>query len=68
MQQRLIKVHEDDNVVIALTDFSQGEIVHFQNDNLQMQNPTKAKHKIALEELPKGAKITMYGVLVGKET
>lgn len=68
MQQRLIKVHEDDNVGIALTDLSEGEIVHFQNDNLQIQNPTKAKHKIAIEELPIDAKITMYGVLVGKAT
>ncbi|KAA2218995.1 UxaA family hydrolase [Maribacter flavus] len=68
MQQRLIKVHEDDNVGIALTNLSEGEIVPFQNDNLQIQNLTNAKHKIALEELSKDAKITMYGVLVGKTT
>lgn len=66
MMQQLIKVHKDDNVGIALTDLTEGEVIHFEGQDITIVNPTKAKHKIALQDLKEGDSVYMYGVLVGR--
>ena len=63
--QKLIKIHPDDNVAIALVDLEEGMEIPFEGDTINALSYTKAKHKISLEELPKGGKIVMYGILVG---
>ncbi|MEH6679069.1 MAG: altronate dehydratase family protein [Sediminicola sp.] len=66
MQKKLIKVHPSDNVAVALVDLQQGDTVQFEGEDINLVEFAKAKHKIALEHLGQGDKITMYGVLVGK--
>ncbi|MBC8053015.1 MAG: altronate dehydratase [Sphingobacteriaceae bacterium] len=66
MRQKVLKVHPDDNVLVALTDLTQGEIVTFQNSEYLIQQNVPAKHKFATSALEAGAEVTMYGVLVGK--
>ena len=61
-------MHEMDNVGIALVDLPASEKVWFENEEILVLNHTKAKHKIALQDLSVGAKIIMYGVLVGTTT
>ncbi len=66
MQKKLIKVHPEDNVAVALINLAADERVLFENESIHIKSNTKAKHKIALSNFEIGEKIFMYGVLVGK--
>lgn len=66
MKTKLIKVHPEDNVAVALTDLNAGERIAFEGDAIEVVSHSKAKHKIALTDLAAGDRIQMYGVLVGK--
>ncbi len=68
MHNKLIKVHSEDNVAVALTSLVVGDVVLFENQEVYIKNDTKAKHKIALVDFEIGDSINMYGVLVGKAT
>ncbi len=62
----VIKMHPDDNVLVALTDLSKGESLVFENETYIIQDNIKAKHKFYTTNLKEGDEIIMYGVLVGK--
>lgn len=66
MQKKLIKVHPDDNIAIALVDLWKGDQPEFEGEKINIVADTKAKHKITLVDLAPGDSIYMYGVLVGK--
>lgn len=66
MQKKLLKVNPSDNVIVALTDLSQGENLNFEGNEITTLAPVKAKHKIAEKDFAVGDSIVMYGVLVGK--
>ena len=66
MQKKLIKVHPDDNIAIALVDLWEGDQPEFEGEKIYIFADTKAKHKITLVDLAAGDSIYMYGVLVGK--
>ncbi len=63
---KLIKVHSDDNVAIALVDLWRGDSVNFEGENIEILSDTRAKHKITMVDLAPEDQIYMYGVLVGK--
>jgi len=62
----VIKMHLEDNVLVALTDLAKGESVSFEGQTYILQDTIKAKHKFYTADLKAGAEIIMYGVLVGK--
>jgi altronate hydrolase len=66
MSQRVLKVHQDDNVIVALTDLQPDETVALNGAQWQVRERIPAKHKFVAEDLDAGAPIYMYGVLVGK--
>ncbi len=66
MQQRVLKVHPQDNVIVALTNLSKGETILFEEREYLLQDNITAKHKFATADLNAGDSIIMYGVLVGK--
>lgn len=66
MQKKLIKVHQSDNVAVALVDLFAGDSISFNDETINIVSDVKAKHKIALQTLKPDDKIIMYGVLVGK--
>ena len=66
--QKVLQVDPRDNVLIALTDLKQGEEVQFNGSKYSLASRVPAKHKFAMKELPAGADVMMYGVLVGKTT
>lgn len=68
MKSKLIKVHPEDNVAIALTDLWQGDTINFEGEDVIILSDVKAKHKITMVDLEPESKIFMYGVLVGKAT
>ncbi|WP_026463893.1 UxaA family hydrolase [Adhaeribacter aquaticus] len=66
MKQIILKVHPDDNVLVALTDLKKGEVVTYQDEQYTLLDNVKAKHKFAATIIPQNSEIIMYGVLVGK--
>jgi len=66
MRNKVLKLDSKDNVLIALTDLSQGEQVSFDSQSYVLESDVPAKHKFATEDLAAGASVIMYGVLVGK--
>jgi altronate hydrolase len=65
MKQKVTRIHPADNVLVALTDLQAGEEVKYQNTNYKILEFISTKHKFAINEIPAGGDIIMYGVLVG---
>src|SRR4051794_2402323 len=66
MKQCVLKVHPNDNVIVALTNLAKNEIVNFNGEAFQLQDNIAAKHKFTAKDFEQGDEIIMYGVLVGK--
>lgn len=66
VKRLVIKMHPNDNVLVALTDLAKGETVTFEGQSYILADTIKAKHKFYTADLKQGSEITMYGVLVGK--
>ncbi|TCJ14230.1 altronate dehydratase [Flaviaesturariibacter flavus] len=66
MSARVLKVHRDDNVLVALQDLAKGEVVEFNGATYRLVDDIPAKHKFFLQDMNQGDAVTMYGVLVGK--
>jgi altronate hydrolase len=64
--QRVLQLDPRDNVLIALCDLKQGDEVDFSGSKYSLVSNVQAKHKFATTDLPLGADVIMYGVLVGK--
>lgn len=63
---KVLQLDPRDNVLIALTDLRQGETVERNGNSYTLVSNVPSKHKFPTEDLPAGARVTMYGVLVGK--
>lgn len=59
---KILKVHPQDNVIVALTDLKKGETI----EQYTLTEDIPAKHKFTETALSPGDAITMYGVLVGR--
>ncbi len=66
--QKILQIHPNDNILVALTDLKKGNQILFEDRLYVLQNDIAAKHKFAKIDFVKGASIFMYGVLVGKAT
>ena len=66
MKQKILKIHPQDNAIVALTDLSAGEILALEGQTFEIKENIAAKHKFAAIDLEEGAPVYMYGVLVGK--
>ncbi len=64
--QKVLQLDPCDNVLIALTDLKQGDRVELAGKVHSLLSSVPAKHKFATQDLDIGAKVIMYGVLVGK--
>ena len=59
-----IKINELDNVIIALSDMSKGDIVQ----DITLLEDIRRGHKIALKDIKKGEHIIKYGHVIGLAT
>jgi altronate hydrolase len=64
--QPYLKIHPDDNVLVALRDLPSGTSISLQNGDLRLQQDVKAKHKFFIDNMNAGDDVIMYGALVGK--
>nr|WP_199156919.1 altronate dehydratase family protein [Pedobacter sp. ASV2] len=62
----VLKINNQDNVLVALTNLTKGDVVHYNGINYTLQNDVPAKHKFFTQEMHQGSEVFMYGVLVGK--
>lgn len=65
MKRKVLKVNEEDNVLVALTDLSKGETISYNGSDYLLQDDIKAKHKFFTKDMQAGDEVIMYGVLVG---
>jgi altronate hydrolase len=66
MVTRILKIHPNDNVLVALQDLAKGETIIHDGQEYTLQDDIKAKHKFFMQDMNVGDHIIMYGVLVGK--
>jgi altronate hydrolase len=66
MSQKVLKVHPDDNVIVALQDLPKGEKVVYNGAEYTVVDDIAAKHKFFENDMKAGDEVIMYGVLVGK--
>lgn len=62
----VLKVHPNDNVVVALRDLAAGELVNWAGEPFTILEKVPSKHKFAAQDLASGDPVYMYGVLVGR--
>lgn len=62
---KIIQIHPDDNVAVALEDIHQGDIVQAGEGALNALTDVPAGHKIALCGLAEGAAVIKYGCPIG---
>ncbi len=65
-KQKVLQVHPNDNVLVALMDLAKGEVISFQGKEYLLPEAIGAKHKFFMQDMQPGEGIIMYGVLVGK--
>ena len=68
MPRRALRIHPDDDVLVALTDLDAGETIEYDGGQFTLVTPVPAKHKAVLHDLAVGDPVVMYGVLVGRAT
>jgi altronate hydrolase len=61
-----LKIHPEDNVMVALRDLPSGLAIKSNNHELVLREDIGAKHKFFLSDMTIGQDVIMYGVLVGK--
>jgi len=61
-----LQIHPKDNVLVALSNLSEGKQIVFNQNHITLKEAIAAKHKFAVNNLQVGDEIFMYGVLVGK--
>ncbi|MDB5196568.1 MAG: altronate hydrolase [Flaviaesturariibacter sp.] len=66
MKHKVTKVHPEDNVLVALANLEEGEVVSYEGIELALPSRVPAKHKFVTTDLLPGDEVKMYGVLVGK--
>ncbi|MES2520223.1 MAG: altronate dehydratase family protein [Bacteroidota bacterium] len=66
MKNKVLKIHPNDNVIVALTDLQKGETVTLDGQSYTLTEDIAAKHKFAMYDFEVGSEIKMYDVLVGK--
>src|SRR5690606_19198999 len=63
MSKKNLKIHTEDNVLVALADMKAGEQI---GNGLTAVHDVPAKHKVVIRDLQPGEPIKMYGITVGK--
>lgn len=63
--KRYIKIHENDNVIVALKEIDKGETVLADGVEVKTLERIPAGHKMALEWIRKGSEVIKYGACIG---
>jgi len=61
-----LKIHPDDNVLVALQNLTSGTTVTIDQQEIILPQDVAAKHKFFIKNMRAGDEVIMYGSLVGK--
>ena len=64
--QSFLKIHPNDNVLVALKDLKTGTAITFEGKEITTLQDIPSKHKFFVRDLNAGEEVIMYGTLVGK--
>ena len=65
MKNSILKINEQDNVLVALQDLAKETIIQYEGKAIMLQEDIPAKHKFYVTDMQEGSEVIMYGVLVG---
>lgn len=65
-KRRVIRLHDEDNVLVALDDLQKGSTINFEGNTYYLKDNIKGKHKFFTSSLKTGDPVIMYGILVGR--
>ncbi|MCR9197081.1 MAG: altronate dehydratase family protein [Planctomycetaceae bacterium] len=65
MTFELLKLHEEDNVAVAVTPFSSGSIAHLHDKSIRVTHDIPPGHKVALAAIADGRPILKFGQTIG---
>ncbi|GAB4416022.1 MAG: altronate dehydratase family protein [Bacteroidia bacterium] len=68
MRSKILRVHPNDTVIVALADLAAGEQVTWDGVAYTLAERIQQKHKFTIHDLAPGDPVYMYGVLVGRAT
>lgn len=68
MSATILRLHPDDNIIVALKDLPKGSSLLVGGQRLRLADAIPIKHKFALHDFKRGEAVFMYGLLVGKST
>lgn len=66
--KKFIKVNENDNLVVALTDLVKNEVIDIDGKEIKLKEDVKRGHKIAIEEIKVDENVVKYGFPIGHAT
>jgi len=66
--QKVLCIHPDDDMLVALDDLANGEVVQWEGESFLIGLPVQRKHKLARHSFAVGDQLKLYGVPVGKAT
>lgn len=66
MNRRVLKIHPDDNLIVALDHLQAGETIELDGVHYPIKENIKAKHKFATLDFAEGDTLIQYGITVGK--
>ena len=64
--KRFLKIHHDDNVLVALEEFEKLDTIHDGETDILISEKIPVKHKVARKDFLVGDTIKMYGLTIGK--
>lgn len=64
-QENLIRIHEKDNVAVALAELSQGTVCMLDGAEITLLDDIPFGHKVALCDIPAGQNVMKYGSPIG---
>ncbi|MBS4535630.1 altronate dehydratase [Clostridium sp. D2Q-14] len=63
--KKVIKIHNKDNVMVALTDLKAGEILESDGVKVQIRSDIPKGHKVAIKKISKEEDVIKYGLPIG---
>ena len=63
--QDFLRIHEDDNVVVAINTLAPGTVVDLGDVQVEAGEEIPAGHKMAIKDIACGEPVTKYGVRIG---
>lgn len=63
--KNIIKINENDNIVVALTDLTEGQVIPIGSSKITLKEDIKRGHKIAISDIKVDEDVIKYGFPIG---